>query len=107
MIELDPFVGDTELHFEPRGTYYRIDLKTRGKYKNALYNFLLQNQYSLENEIGEPINYGSQMKRLKIDLEIFEDYEYEKWGKKEFKILIPHIEKIISAYKSYLEKVIN
>ncbi|MFY0683457.1 MAG: hypothetical protein JXR20_02820 [Balneola sp.] len=107
VIELDPFIGNTELYFEPRGTYYRIDLKTRGKNKSALYNFLVQEQYFLEKEIGEPINYGSQMKRLKIDLEIFEHYEYEKWGEKEFKIIIPHIDKIISVYKNYLKKIVN
>jgi hypothetical protein len=45
------------------------------------------------------------MKRLKIDLEIFDNYKYEKWGEKEFNFISPYIRKVIKVYMKYLSMI--
>lgn len=103
---IKPFIENTSLKFEPRGAYYRIDLQIYGNYKvkRDLYNYLCGIGKELQEKIGHDIAFGGQMKRLKVDLEIFDHYKYEEWGDKEFKIIHAYIDKIVPVYIESLSK---
>lgn len=89
-----------DLIFEPRGSYFRIDLRINGDFqtKKKIYNYLLLNEPNLISKLKINVNYGSTMRRLKIDLDIFEHYKYDKWSEKEFKILEQALNPIINTF---------
>ncbi len=106
LISLQNFLSSFDLIFEPKGSYYRIDLRINKPYKerSTIFDFLLELRDNLEKEIKYPINYGNQMKRLKIDLEIFDNNNYENWSINEFQILKPYIDRTIQTLDRELNK---
>jgi len=100
---------DFKLIFEPKGVYYRIDLRINYPYKikNAIYEFLRARESELNKVIGYKIDFGRQMKRLKLDLQIFENYEYENWDNDEFEVLKPVLFNLIETYKNQISKAVQ
>ena len=82
------------------GYYYRINLQIKldDEFTKKLYYQLTVLQNELEQKISHEIRYGSQLFRLKIDLSVFDNYDYENWGKSEFDILHGYLNNIIQAY---------
>lgn len=109
IVTINEFIENFELILEPRGVYYRIDLRINYPYKikNAMYEFLRANQNELNRLIGFEIDFGSQMKRLKLDLKIFENYEYESWDNDEFVKLKPILINLIEVYKNHINKAVQ
>ncbi|MCF8334561.1 MAG: hypothetical protein K9I47_10480 [Bacteroidales bacterium] len=99
------FMGNFELIFEPKGSYYRIDLRIRYPYKtkDKIFTILKAKEDELKETIGHEIKYGTQMKRLKIDLDLFDDYDYESWGYQEFKKLEPYLTRAYNTYKRIIQ----
>nr|WP_320154055.1 phospholipase D-like domain-containing protein [uncultured Draconibacterium sp.] len=108
VLTIHEFMENFKLILEPKGVYYRIDLRIHYPYKikNTIYDFLKSNEYELNSLIGFEIDFGRQMKRLKLDLEIFENYEYENWDKDEFEKLKPVLTNLIEAYKIHINKAV-
>lgn len=109
VVTIKEFLGNFELILEPKGVYYRIDLRINYPYKikNAIYEFLRDNEQELNRLIGFEIDFGRQMKRLKLDLEIFENYEYENWDNDEFAKLKAILSNLIEIYKNYINKALQ
>ncbi len=109
VITINEFMENFELILEPKGVYYRIDLRINYPYKikNAIYEFLRANENELNRLIGFEIDFGRQMKRLKLDLEIFENYEYENWDNDEFEKLKPILINLIEVYKNYINNAVQ
>ncbi|MCW3806075.1 hypothetical protein [Plebeiibacterium marinum] len=109
VVTINEFMENFELILEPKGVYYRIDLRINYPYKikNAIYEFLRSNENVLNRLIGFEIDFGRQMKRLKLDLEIFENYEYENWDNDEFEKLKPILINLIKVYKSQINNAIQ
>ena len=108
VLTIHEFMENFKLILEPKGVYYRIDLRIHYPYKikNAIYEFLRSKENELNRLIGFEIDFGRQMKRLKLDLKIFENYEYENWDKDEFEKLKPVLTNLIEAYKTHLNKAV-
>ena len=108
IVNIRDFADKAELILEPKRLYYRIDLRFNYPYKtkNTIYKFFEERGDELNKLIGFEINFGNQMKRLKIDLKIFENYDYENWSVKEFNILKPILLKVMETYKSYINDAI-
>jgi hypothetical protein len=109
VVTINEFVDNFELILEPKGVYYRIDLRINypHKIKNAIYEFLRGNENELNRLIGFKIDFGSQMKRLKLDLQIFENYEYKNWGSEEFEKLKPVLTNLIEIYKTQITNAVQ
>lgn len=109
VIKVLDFVENFELIFEPKGDYYRIDLRIKYHYKikSAIYELLVVKENELNQLIGFKINFGREMKRLKLDLKIFENYEYENWDNQEFEILEPILKNLIEVYKNQINTVLH
>lgn len=109
VITINEFMENFELILEPKGVYYRIDLRINYPYKikNAIYEFLRANENELNRLIGFEIDFGRQMKRLKLDLEIFENYEYENWDNDEFEKLKPILINLIEVYKNHINNAVQ
>lgn len=103
-IILGGFSQNFILIFEPKPSYFRIDLQINLKYTERVqtYNYLKTIQGILEKNIGIAISYGNQMKRLKIDLNIFDSYQYDEWSSKEFELIKDYIDNIIIGYYKVL-----
>lgn len=106
-LKITNFTTDSDLIFEPSRGYYRIDLRITSEYptRKKIYNQLKSREKELNQKIGENISFGGQMKRLKLDLTIFDDYNFEQWSEKEFQIFKPILTNIITTYKAVLEDV--
>lgn len=109
VVTINEFMENFKLILEPKGVYYRIDLRINYPYKikNAIYEFLRANENELNRLIGFEIDFGRQMKRLKLDLEIFDNYEYENWDKDEFEKLKPVLTNLIDIYKSQINNAVQ
>lgn len=109
VVTINEFIENFKLILEPKGVYYRIDLRINYPYKikNAIYEFLRANESELNRLIGFEIDFGRQMKRLKLDLEIFENYEYENWDNDEFEILKPVLINLIEIYKNQINNAVR
>lgn len=103
------FVDDFELIIEPKGSYYRIDLRINYPYrvKCKIFDYLKNKNDILNEKTGHVIDFGTQMKRLKMDLQIFENYQYENWTNKEFSIIKPILEKTINTYKDIINQEVK
>ena len=103
------FIENFTLIFEPKTTYYRIDLRIDYPYKtkNAIYRFLEEKEKELNKLLGFEINFGSHMKRLKLDLRVFKNYKYNQWGNEELEIIKPILINVITTYKMYLNKAVE
>lgn len=108
VIHIERFKENFDLIFEAKGGYYRIDLRINYPYseKNRIYLQLKKREDELNQIIGHRIDFGSQMKRLKLDLMIFENYNYESWSHREYQILKPVMKKVISTYESAIINVL-
>jgi hypothetical protein len=109
VVTINEFMDKFELILDPRVVYYRIDLRINypSKTTKAIYEFLIGNENELNRLIGFEINFGSQMKRLKLDLQIFENYEYEKWGNDEFEKLKPVLTNLIVIYRKQIKNAVQ
>ena len=109
VVRIIDFIQSFELILEPKGIYYRIDLRINYPYhtKKAIYEFLKAQENELNNLIGFEINFGRQMKRLKLDLQVFENYEYDNWDIDEFKLLKPILSNVIKIYKKYINNAVQ
>lgn len=52
----------------------------------------------MENQCGEEVDFGGHVKWLKIDLNVFENYDFESWCNNEFDLLKPKLDSIIEMY---------
>ena len=97
------------LIFEPRTSYFRIDLSIWYPYKikDAIFELLRANENELNRLIGFEIDFGRTMKRLKLDLRIFENYEYENWDNDEFEKLKPILINVIEVYKNHINNAVQ
>lgn len=106
MIAIDNFVYEgMELRFERRGIYFRVDFRINQEYqiRDAIYNLMEARKSSL-TKIYSNIQFGSQMKRLKFDIQLFNSHHPDDLGVNEFNILWPHIIKIIKLLKDELNQ---
>ncbi len=103
-ITLEKFKENYKLVFEPKETYYRLDLRIEFPYnlKVEKYNQLKEKATYISNAIGVPVNFGHQMKRLKIDIEIPGFREFRKWNESEFLKLKPIFDKAIDFFNTEL-----
>jgi hypothetical protein len=94
------------LIFEPRGDYFRIDFRINQHYNisNEIFNLLHSRSNALQHGFEKELSFGNQMNRLKFDLQIFDERDYERWSKKELDILWPHVLNIIQTLKNELDK---
>ncbi|BDS12728.1 phospholipase D-like domain-containing protein [Aureispira anguillae] len=106
---LSDFFPNFDLIFEPKGCYYRIDLRINYPYKKkrAIYDFLRGRENELNKQLGFNINFGHQMKRLKLDLNIFENYDYNNWSHHEFEILKPVLVNLLKSYKRLINNAVQ
>jgi hypothetical protein len=104
-IELIGFKENHRIIFEPKSSYLRIDLRIGFDYKTrtAIYSNLKNKGAQLANEIGREIDFGNQMKRLKIDIPELHKVDYKNWGPNELEKLKPLIEKTIEVYARELK----
>lgn len=109
VVTINEFVENFKLILEPKGVYYRIDLRINYPYKikNAIYEFLRANENELNRLIGFEIDFGRQMKRLKLDLKIFDNYQFENWDKDEFEKLRPVLTNLIDIYKNQVNNAVQ
>lgn len=109
VVTINKFVKNFELILEPKGVNYRIDLRINYPYKikKSIFEFLRANENELNRLIGFKIDFGRQMKRLKLDLEIFDNYEYENWDKDEFEKLKPVLINLIDIYKNQINNALQ
>lgn len=103
------FYGKFELILEPKGSYYRIDLRINYPYKlkNDIYIFLQKNEKKLSDALGFECNFGSQMKRITIDLLVFDNYKYATWSINEFEKLELILKKILDTYRIFLTEALK
>ncbi|MEQ9285369.1 MAG: hypothetical protein RIG77_00585 [Cyclobacteriaceae bacterium] len=108
VVSLDNFINNFKLILEPKRVCYRIDLRINYPYKvkSDIYNHLKERKDELENLIGLEIAFGNQMKRLKLDMQVFENYEYKKWNCNEFNILKPILIRLNDILREYIGKVV-
>jgi len=109
MISLIGFKDEFELIFEPKKYYFRIDLriKSTSKKKKETYCYLEGIKNKLEKSIGHEINFGNQMKRLKLDLIISDDYNYQNWSNYQFNKIKPYIFNTIKTYTKEINTFYN
>jgi hypothetical protein len=105
VLALQEFLDDFELIIEPKGSYIRLDLRINREYKvrKLIYDYLLARKNIFEKQSGCEIDFGNQMKRLKIDLAIFDNYNFPLWSTKELNILKPHLDRVIKTYISEIK----
>lgn len=103
-ISIDRFKNDYSIIFEPRSNYFRIDLRINLAYEKRchVYNMLLGMKDSLEERIGHSIDFGSQMKRLKIDIQNPVRHNPLDWKKIEFDQNVDLISRVIVVYYNIL-----
>ena len=108
ILKINQFVGDFELIFEPRNNFYRIDLRIKYPYKlrDKLYNYLDLKEDELNQEIGFKIKFGNQMKRLKLDLKLFENIRFNDWSFNEFEEFKPFLSNVLIVYKKYITEAL-
>lgn len=104
-LELACFKENYRLIFEPKTSYFRIDLRIGFDYntRTEIFSSLKNKSTQLTAEIEREIAFGNQMKRLKIDLDECYNIAYESWGSKELEKLKPIIERIIEVYARELK----
>ncbi len=100
VFRLHSFMEVFGLEFEPKPSYFRICLTTKGNYEERvlLYEAFEKEVPKLKRLIGHDISLGNQMLRFKLDLDLHEHYEFERWGQDEFNVLKPIIDKVITGY---------
>ena len=106
MLAIDNFVyKGMELRFERRGIYFRVDFRINQdtQIRDTIYNLMEARKSSL-TKIYPNIEFGSQMKRLKFDLQLFKDKNLNDLGINEFNILWPHFIKIIKLLEDELNQ---
>lgn len=98
------FCENYNLIFEPKGNYFRIDLRINYPYKlkNQVFKFFREHENELNESIGFSIDFGRQMKRLKLDLSIFDNYDYANWCSREFERLKPILINVIKTYRDFI-----
>ena len=84
-----------------KGNYFRIDFRLRMEYKlrKKIYDHLYQNKDVIEKKLGYPINWGNEMKRLKIDLTEFPVEKIEKWSDSDVKFINGYIQRAFTVIK--------
>ncbi len=94
------FLDHYELILDPKRSGYRINLKIRvhHKIRSAYYEILKTKKSTMENQCGEEVDFGGHVKWLKIDLNVFENYDFESWCNNEFDLLKPKLDSIIEMY---------
>ncbi|MBY0478979.1 MAG: hypothetical protein K2Q24_15130 [Chitinophagaceae bacterium] len=104
-ITVENFKQNYQLIFEPRFGYYRVDLRICYDYqkKVGVYEKLKTQSEFLENKIGHSIDFGNQMKRLKIDITENIEERTSEWTEKHFLQHQVLFSKIISVFNSVLE----
>jgi len=103
-ITVKKFKQNYELIFEPRNSYYRVDLRINFDYKKRveIYEKLESQKDSLIMQIGNTIEFGSQLKRLKIDITNVKGKTNE-WTEKNFFELKDLFDRIIYVLNSILD----
>lgn len=104
-ITVENFKQNYQLIFEPRSGYYRVDLRICYEYRKrvSVYEKLKTQSEFLENKIGHSIDFGNQMKRLKIDITENIEERTSEWTEKHFLQHQGLFTKIISVFNSVLE----
>lgn len=109
VVTISNFKENFDLILEPKGVYFRIDLRINYPFtiKNAVYEYLRANENEINRLIGYRIDFGRQMKRLKLDLEIFDNYDFEKWNNAEFEILKPVLTNLFDIYRNQIKNALK
>jgi hypothetical protein len=103
-VEIEKFKTNYRLIFEPKGNYFRIDLRIDYDFNrekdafNQLRAYLPRWTSILKNDVQA----GGEMKRFKIDIKTSESINGEKWHQDEFKKFIPFFERAVAMYEADL-----
>ena len=103
-IEIKNFKTNYSLIFEPKGNYFRIDLRIDYKFINEsdAFNRLKKYLPRWASIVKNDVIAGSEMKRFKIDINTTEHIDGENWHLETYKKFIPYFDKAIMMYHADL-----